>query len=177
MDLAKWMKDETKGYTTVVEFGSMFFEQLSYTSCPNKIGIEIHKPYIDRARYHNCKKIEGDFRDFEKMLTPNEMDCAMFIDTLEHLSREDAFDLMEKVKAKFNKIILFIPEGVHDLDFDAYNLGAEEWQTHKSTWYKKDVEELGFDDIVVVSNFHAKSTDPKYKHNDTGAMFCVWRKK
>lgn len=177
MDLGKWMKEQTIGSNTVVEFGSMFFEQLSYVSAPNKIGIEIWKPYIDKARYHDCKKIHSDFRNFESLLSPEEMDCAMFIDTLEHLNREDAFDLMQKVQSKFNKILLFIPEGVHDLDFDAYNLGAEEWQTHKSTWYKEDVEQLGFSDIKVISNFHSKSTDPKYSHNDTGAMFCVWSKK
>lgn len=172
MNLSMWINQSTANTNTVVEFGSMFFDKLMYTASPNKIGIEIHQPYIDNSTFHDCKKISGDFRNFEELVDKSEMDCAMFIDTLEHITREEAFELMGRVMKNFNRVILMIPEGNHPMDEDVTGHEGHEWQTHRSTWYAKDLIELGFheDNIILDPVFHSEPG------RDTGCLFATWSK-
>jgi hypothetical protein len=99
------------------------------------------------------------------------MDCAMFIDTLEHITREEAFELIGRVMNSFNKVILMIPEGKYALEKDVTGLGADYYQTHRSTWYEKDIKELGFTTIEVDHNFHEGAG-----FENTGCIFAVWSK-
>lgn len=174
MNLAEWINNNTYDCHTVVEFGSMFFEQLRYVNgnVKKKVGIEIHQPYIDRANNLDCIKILGDIRHFKELISPEDMDCAMFIDSLEHLSKEDAVDLMGRVMANFNKVILMVPEGNHPQNKDIFEMGADEYQTHKSTWTAEDVKALGFNEILVDPNFHANTGGGK----DSGCIFAIWSK-
>jgi hypothetical protein len=171
MNLHQWISENTKDSQCVVEFGSMFFDKLSHVSSKKKIGIEIWLPYITASRYHNCEKIHGDFTKFESLIKKEDMECAMFIDTLEHITREEAFDLMARVMKSFNKIILMIPEGEYPLEKDVTGMGADYYQTHKSIWNVEDVKQLGFKNIIVDPYFHAGSGYP-----NTGCIFAVWNK-
>ena len=174
--LGDWIKQNTEGSKTIVEFGAMYFDKLDHTSPEaERIGIEIWRPYIDSSwnkASSSIKRIQGDFLKFEELIEEKEMDCAMFIDTLEHISKEQATDLINKVKQKFNKIILFIPKGNHPQTEDVPGHGAHEYQTHRSSWMEKDLEELGFTDIVAHETFHA-SEGPKKNH---AAMFAIWER-
>lgn len=169
MNLDAWIASNTADTNTTVEFGSMFFERLIQVRSKKKIGIEIHKPYIDNAKFHECQKIQGDFRKFETLVSPDDMDVALFVDTLEHITREDAFDLMSRVMSKFNKVLLMIPEGEHILNKDVFNMGADTHQTHRSTWFSDDVRALGFTNIQVDPMYHRGSPSP-------GCIFAVWLK-
>ncbi len=169
MNLSNWITDNTRGTSCTVEFGSMFFERLCNSSSNKKIGIEIHGPYIAAARFHECQKVWGDFLKFEDLVDPDDMDVAMFIDTLEHVSREDAFDLMKRVMSRFNRVLLMIPEGDHHQDKDVFNMGADAHQTHRSVWFEKDIRELGFTNIMIDKNFHVGAKNP-------GCIFAVWNK-
>jgi len=170
--LFDWIRNNTEGSEVVVEFGSMFCDKLSHvgSSVKNKIAIEIHKPYLDNSKYHDCDKILGDFSQFENLINEPYMDCAMFIDTLEHLEKDSAINLMSRVQKKFNKIVLMIPEGNQPQDKDVFNLGADEFQTHRSIWNKGDIEAMGFQTVYVYEKFHP-GTD-----NDRGCIFAVWIK-
>ena len=171
MNLFTWIRDNTKNTKCVVEFGSMFFDKLSHCSSQKKIGIEIWEPYIQSAKYHECVKINGDFTKFEDFIAPEDMDCAMFIDTLEHIERENAFELMSRVMKNFNKVILMIPEGKYTLEQDVTGHGAHVYQTHRSTWYESDIRQLGFHNIEIDKYFHLGSG-----FENTGCIFAVWTK-
>lgn len=171
MNLYNWISKETMGYGTVVELGSMFFDKLLHCSCPRRIGIEIHKPYVDRApNYENCIKIHGDIRDYRQLISEEDMDLCMIIDVIEHLEKDEALRLLNSLKEDFNKIIIFAPEGNHPQTKDVTGLGADEYQTHRSTWYLCDFEAIGFEGVV----------DPKFHidpNKDNGAIFVTWTKK
>lgn len=171
MILENWIKENTKECKSVVEFGSMFFDKLSHASCPKKIGIEIWEPYILNSKYNDCIKIQGDFTKFEEFIDKEDMDCAMFIDSLEHLDRETAFSLMKKVMNNFNKVLLMIPEGTYHLERDVTGLGADFFQTHRSTWYENDIKQLGFSNIIVDKYFHEGAG-----YENTGCIFAIWNK-
>jgi hypothetical protein len=172
--LYKWFNHETAGIKTVVEFGAGFFDNLAHlnASVTKKIGLEIWQPYIDNAKFHECEKLQADFTKFEDYVNEADMDCALFVDTLEHITKEAAFELMPRVMEKFNKVMLMIPEGHYPLEEDVTGFGAHEYQTHKSTWYAEDIEKLGFDRIVRHPTFH-----PKVEGQDTSCIFATWNKK
>lgn len=167
MSLAEWIGINTADCNVVVEFGAMFGDALQHARSKKRIGIEIHGPYIARAK---LPLIHGDFKDFESLIPESDMECAMFIDSLEHLEMEEAFDLIGRVQKKFSKILLHLPEGNHPQSVDVFNLGADVHQTHKSTWHVPDVERMGFQEIKYFPNYHS------LPGKDPGAIFAIWRK-
>ena len=151
------------------------------------MGIEVHKPYLDQAWMPPHRSqiprgsppppevvyIHGDARDEMERIAvkePKGFDGVMMIDFIEHLEEEDALrliDLAEKIARK--RIWLWLPEGVHPQDADEWGLGGDYWQTHRSTWYAKDLERLGFD-VAVWDGHHKAQIGEKGAGN---AMFAV----
>jgi hypothetical protein len=174
MDLHAWIAANTAGCETVVEFGSGRCERLAavHPTVRRRIGLEAFRPYILDARNvggpHGVEQIETDMRAYRAVVPPEAHDCAMFIDSLEHLDRPDAEALMRDVMVDFRRVLLFVPEGNHPQTTDAWGLGEDHWQTHRSTWYEADVRTLGFEDVVVVANYH---DDP---NKDPGTIFATW---
>lgn len=182
--LNNWISEKTNGSNTVVELGAMFFEKLKHVhpSVNNKIGIEIWETYINSEVDHfgvpvikDCIKIHGSVLDYKELLKGYEMDTAMIIDVLEHFDKDTAFKWIENLKSDFNKIILMVPAGHFPQDIDHSGFEAHEYQKHRSSWYQKDIESLGFGEVILDPNFHA---NPELIANkmDTGCWFCVWTK-
>ena len=186
-NLQDWILTETRGCETVVEFGAGSFRRLEgvHPSVKRRVGIEISQVYIDASLdMKNTLKIKGDMRKFENLIADtyydpllrkdspmNLHDCAMFIDSLEHLTKEDAIDLMSRVIAKFNKVILMIPEGNHPQTTDVTSHGQHEYQTHHSTWFEKDIRAMGFEDVIVDEYFHKGAVGKA-----DGCIFATWEK-
>ena len=163
MDLFTWITEETRNRDAVVEFGAMHGDKLMHAHVPTRIGIEIFEPYLREMRGNKeIKAVPGDFRHYEGLLTPAERDCAMFIDSLEHVTKDDALNLLARVQKDFRKVIVFAPEGEHVQDAHSGN----EWQEHKSFWTAGEFEALGFS-VIVDPNFHASMPTK-------GAIFAVW---
>lgn len=174
--LKDWIFTSTKNCETVVEFGAGFFGKLTlvHPAVKRRIGIEASQVYIDASPDRpKIEKIKGDMREFERLL-PNYYsvyDCAMFIDSLEHLTRKNALDLMSRVMILFNRVILMIPEGIHIQESDATGHNQYKLQKHRSIWYEKDIKAMGFKDIIIDADFHKGKAD---KAN--GCIFAVWQR-
>jgi len=130
-----------------------------------KIGIEIWQPYIDNAEFKDCTMIQGDIREFETLVDEVDMDCCLMADVLEHFTKIEAITLMNKVRKRFNRILLMIPEGIHEQHSDVTGYEAHEYQTHRSTWYKEDIIAMGFAEENVI-------VDPQF-HSGKGCIFAV----
>lgn len=170
MNLINWIQDNTIGADTVVEFGCMRGGSLQYAIARRKVGIEAWKPYLDDAHpWVDFIKVHGDIRDFESLLTEDMFDTAMFVDVIEHLPMDEAVNLIKSLQLKFKKIIIMAPEGNHPQTSDVTGYGAHELQTHRSTWRKEDLDNLGFNTILI-PNFHS---DP---NKDPGCLFATWTK-
>lgn len=183
--LRNWIKEKTNASTTVVELGAMFFEKLKHVSptVKTKIGIEIWEPYIHSKVDHfgvpvieDCIKIHGDVLEYKELLSGYDLDTAMIVDVLEHFEKEVAFDWIANLKRDFKKIILMVPAGVFPQEVDHSGFGADEYQTHRSSWFETDVEKLGFDEVVLDDSYFS---NPELVGNnmDTGCWFCIWNKK
>lgn len=178
--LAWWILEQTKGFGSVVEFGCMFGDRLEqvHPDVLVRVGIEAHEPYVSYKRTTSRARpgriiVHGDMREFEDLVPPGYREVALFVDSLEHLTREDAFDLMGRVMAAFRKVVLFIPKGEHPQTADALKMGADDYQTHRSTWYESDLYELGFDDVTTDDYFYAGEG----KAGSLSAMFAVWNRR
>ena len=162
-----WIRQMTEGCSCVVEMGSMFFTRLAQVDpeVKRRIGIEIWEPYIKGAKFHDCEKIHGDMRKFESLLPPDATDCVMFIDSVEHLTKEEGLDLLRRCQQRFGRILAFIPRGTCVQEEDVTGFGAHEAQTHRSSWEAADLEELGYA-VRVYNNYHGAGRD---------ALFGVWQ--
>lgn len=152
---------------SVLEVGCMFGRQLGLTQCAVKIGIEVHKPYLDRAET-GFEQINEDARTALQKIDSKRVDVVMMIDFIEHLEMSEAIAIVAECQRIAKKrVIIFVPFGDHPQTSDYYQMGADHWQTHRSTWEVNDLVDLGFD-VALWRNFH----DKPGSHD--GAMFAIW---
>lgn len=177
INLEMWINENTKFSKSVVELGAGFFDRLSnvHYTVPIKIGIEAWKPYIDNSKYNNCVKIKGNINNYKDLLKGYELDTVMIIDVLEHFYQEDAFDLINKLKIDFNKILLMLPVGKYKQETDITGYGADYYQRHRSYWYEEDILKLNFNENIIDLLFH-NVDNRKQLGLPTACYFGVWEK-
>jgi len=168
--LEQWINENSATTKGVVELGAGFFNRLASVNSmvKLKVGIEIYKPYIDNAKYHDCIKIHGDVLNYRELLKDYDLDTVMIIDVLEHFDMDVAFNLINGLKEDFNKILLMLPVGNHPQETDLTGFDAHEYQTHRSTWNISDIYKLEFNKDYL---------DEYYHHDiekDSGCYFGVW---
>lgn len=170
-DLNECIRRATDNCLEVIEFGCMFGDRLAAAGRPISYGVDAHGAYLDEAekrnpgpRYH-C----GDARDYaHKAATCGvPIDAVLLIDFIEHLTRRDADHLVGDCKRFTKRIVLFVPLGPHPQTRDVFNMGADHWQTHRSTWEPADLEAVGFD-VAVWDGYHAQPG------KDSRAAFAIW---
>jgi len=160
-----WIRENTRGSGAVVEFGAGKFGRLSYVwPTARKIGIEVFPQYANQVPI-DMKVIIGDFREWKRYLSDTEIDCAMFIDSLEHVSKQDGLTLLAEMKERFNKILVFAPDGYQPQDSDTLEDGNE-WNSHECGWDIADLEAQGFRVEVI----------PEYHGPKGGALFAIWER-
>jgi len=153
---------------SVLELGCGVGDKLAATPCSLRVGVDIFEPYLDMAtlkwgkQLHELHVAEAvTYLDAE---TRN-FDAIMLIDFIEHLDRNKAKNLLVRCrKLARRKIIIFCPLGECPQDNDTYDLGGEEWQTHRSTWGVKSLGREGFDVAIW----------PGYRNDEGKTAFAVW---
>ena len=169
-DLASWISEVTAGFQSVVEMGCGFAENLdSVNPCvTQRIGIDIHKPYLDRAR-RGHQLFLADMRDLTKLPERSHPSVALVIDVLEHLEQVDGRAWLEAMKDEFERIAVCCPYGFHVQNEDTYGLGGDAYQTHRSAWFPDDLKAAGFK-VHVDPGYHDKQTHK----GSIDAIFAVW---
>lgn len=191
-----FLNNNTHDIDSVCELGAGIFTNFQFYKCNTKIGIELIKTYIDnRICSSDVVAINGNAMKFEDLLKGVKVDSFACIDFLEHLEKEQAIDLIKRMQNYSKRIFVFIPHGTCKLegtgwDFGNQDLGlklidenskdsAIDAQTHKSTWYVSDFENLGFkvDHDVGYHGLNRKKAPPEQFGTDGGTvMFCVWNR-
>ncbi|MCF8222803.1 MAG: class I SAM-dependent methyltransferase [Bacteroidales bacterium] len=82
-----------------------------------------------------------DIKDIEKKFEANSFDCIATFDVIEHISKSDGLELIDKMtKIAKKKIIIFTPNGFLPQEpFDG-NI----YQEHISGWEIEEMKDLGF---------------------------------
>lgn len=190
----RFLHENTKGIDSVCELGAGLFKNFPFYSCATKIGIELVPSYIENIQVpRNCitQIINGNALEFESLLGDTQVDAFACIDFIEHLEKDVAINLIERMKQRGRRILIFTPGGTCHQDGHAtwsfclpgLNLRMQkdrelaiEAQRHKSTWYKEDFEALGF----TVDEDHTFMGTPAPFHDigeDGGSvLWAVWNK-
>ena len=140
---------------TVLDIGCGVGETLKDFSCPIKIGVDAHRPYLEHTKDGGFIKINFTAERLSELFLPKSLDSVTLIDVIEHFEKGGALDVLrqvEEIAAK--RVIVFTPRGFfQQLDVDHYGLGGESFQRHRSGWEVEDFQNRGYN-IVIFSKFH-----------------------
>lgn len=117
------------------------------------VGVDIFEPYIEESKskkIHN-EYLKMDLLDIDKVFEPKSFDCVLGLEILEHLPKNDGYDLINKMsRISMKKVIISTPNGfVEQTDCDGNGN-----QRHLSGWTVKDLKDLGFD-VVGLHGYKA----------------------
>lgn len=106
------------------------------------VGVDGHEPTVEAAKlkYPDKEFLLASAQELPRMFQENEFDCAVALDLIEHLPKEDGFKFIEDIsRIARKKVLLFTPNGFlpqqsHDGDL----------QEHLSGWDAAEMKALGF---------------------------------
>lgn len=159
--------EEASKYDSVLDVGCGSGSMINAIRAERRYGIDICQAAIDRATIRNngVRFIVGNLSNIEN-ISPI-VECVTGIDIVEHFDKEQAIQFVEKCEGRATKkVIFFVPVGNHPQTHDDRGFGNDYYQTHRSSWYPKDFEELGYD-VYFYPDWH------KNPEKDKGAMFCI----
>jgi len=140
------LKKELSGCDIILDLGCGRHSVLAYSnvlsSVKCSIGVELFDPYLLESRRNriHSQYIKADVRKIE--FKPKTLDAAVALDLLEHLTKEEGVDLINRMgKWARKKVIVFTPNGY--LQQDAYD--ENPLQEHRSGWSIKELQGLGFE--------------------------------
>lgn len=135
------LKKEISEIDTVLDLGCGYNSPIQYCKKGFSMGVELYAPYLLESKkkdIHN-QYIKADIREVK--FEPNSFDVILCSEVIEHLKKEEGYELLERMEiwAK-KKIIITMPNGyIWQDDVDSNKL-----QQHQSEWYTKELKDLGF---------------------------------
>lgn len=140
--------------TSVIDVGTGLMRSLTLVSCPVKVGVDAHRPYLERREVEDAVPINAPAADLERLFVPGAADLVTLIDVIEHFERADADDLLRRCeRIARRRVVLFTPRGEFPQEDDEYGLGGEELQRHRSSWEPEDLVARGYR-VAVLRGFH-----------------------
>ena len=84
---------------TVLDVGCGVGATLKDFTCPIKIGVDAHRPYLEHAKYGE-QFIKLNFRaeHLSELFLPNSLDSVTLIDVIEHFEKGVACDILSQVE-------------------------------------------------------------------------------
>jgi len=159
---------EASLYNSVLDIGCGTGRAIKRIKSKTRIGLDVCQAAIDVANENN-NGVEfkcANLVDLKKFCSPNSIECIIGVDIIEHFFKLDALQLISECEEIATKcLIFFVPVGNHPQTKDDRGFGNDYFQTHRSTWYPVDMEELGY------TVFHYPEWHPKKV--EKGAMFCL----
>lgn len=101
--------------------------------------VEPHGPYADMLTAAGYNVWRLDAHAAAARLTPGEFEAVYMFDVIEHMPRpvgEIVLDLLDRLKLK--QIVVATPHGFLKQHGDAWDMGGDYWQEHRSGWWPSD---------------------------------------
>jgi 2-polyprenyl-3-methyl-5-hydroxy-6-metoxy-1,4-benzoquinol methylase len=126
--------------------------QLPFIEFGSLTMIDVHQPYLDHAEMktwdaREIKFVNADVRDYPV----EDFDLVLTFDVLEHITKEEAVAVMQRIKGKH---VIF---GPLETSY-RHNHFEVESQDHKSLWTEEDFIDLGYK-TEVLKDFHREEDE------------------
>lgn len=120
--------------------------------------------------------MKGNWADAVRHFPPKSVDTVFLIDVIEHLEKEEAFELLKATENLVRRqIVIFTPLGFmpqcHQDGKDAWGLDGGEWQQHRSGWYPEDFHDSW--DFFAASDFHSTDNLGRQLEKPYGALWAI----
>lgn len=141
---------------TVLDVGCGVGVTVKEFICPIKIGIDIHRSYLENAHpIPNFIKLNLAAERLSEIFPTNSVDSITLIDVIEHFEKPMAYSVLSQAEAvAAKKVIIFTPRGFfRQAQVDHYGLGGEKYQEHLSGWEIEEFQALGYN-VIVFPQFH-----------------------
>jgi len=150
-----------------------------HTRFVRRVGIEIYGPYIvpEHPANQGIEWIIGDALVVLPIIADKSFELVLLIDVVEHFSKDDGLCVLQHADRIASKLILlWAPEGDHIQDEHHYRdnpyMPYQQYQDHLSSWYRKELQDLGYD-VAVWDNYHTDMRLPEGALPCVSAMFCL----
>lgn len=177
--LGELVQKETDPQDSVISIGCGVLQEIIGLDCRSFFGIDIYQPYVDKLKSQGIDVICADVTKYEFV---DKYDIVLALDVLEHLNKEDAISLINKMKSIANKkVIVYTPSHFFDnvninglgkeQDINSWlenseaspykNMGVNKYQEHLCLITEQELQSMGF----------STSTD-----NPDHNTFAIWYK-
>jgi hypothetical protein len=144
LKVTQWLQNELSDCQTVLDLGCGQSSLLQYVKgLKSSVGVEYWRPYIEESMKHGIHTEYVNIDILSLKYPANSFDSVILIDVLEHIKKEQALELIQRMQqwAK-KKVIILVPNGFMPQG-DAYGDGNEK-QHHVSGWTVGELESLGY---------------------------------
>ena len=171
-DVIRIIKDSLIEYNSALFMGAGFLglEEACFDLTKYCVGIEWADDCLTYINKKGVIPVKADLTTIDYL---PDYDIVTFFDTLEHLTKQQALDLLGVVNAK--QIVMFIPvqdkyrgDGLEDVmkKQAAHQENNEQMRQHLSLWTPEEMEELGYK-VWYKENYFGPD------HNNWGAMIAI----
>lgn len=101
--------------------------------------VEPFAPYADRLEDAAYEVVRGSAEEALKQCDIGAFDAIYLLDSIEHMTRAEGFRVLGIAHALQPKqIVVYTPNGFLEQHGDAWGLGGEDYQEHRSGWTPAD---------------------------------------
>lgn len=126
------------------------------------ICVEPFEPYVEKLEEMGYQIIPKTANDALEPIS--HVDTIVALDVIEHMTETDGKRFLRLCKEKADQIVIFTPLGFIEQEGDAWGMGGDEWQKHRSGWIPEDFK--GWQ-ILKDEAFHG---------DRGGAFFAIWQR-
>jgi len=100
--------------------------------------VEPYKPYCKILKKAGFKVNKSPALEFLKNCN-YKVDAIYLLDVIEHMEKHKGYEVIKLAKKiARDQIVVFTPFGFMEQEGDAWGLGGDYWQTHRSGWLPQD---------------------------------------
>ncbi|MCM3747708.1 class I SAM-dependent methyltransferase [Paenibacillus pasadenensis] len=177
----KYLKRLIAGADTLLDIGSGPGHLLKEMNARMIVALDVHRPYLENMAAHSAFiiPVNADAKDVSKLFVSRSFDVVTLIDVLEHFTKEDGLEVLRQAESVAKeRVVLFTPRGFFPQSgIDHYGMNGEVYQTHRSGWEPEELEELGYD-VIIMKGLHDRSNLAFLEafgedHEPVDALFAV----